>query len=529
MLVAFLAACLLTPLARRFAIHIRFVDSPDAHRKMHGVPVALGGGVAVLMASLVGVGVAAFLPQFDSAAFSEDAWQFCGLAIAAVLLCLVGLVDDRRGIRGRQKLLAQIAAVLVLMAFGIMIHRLTIFGWTFELGMLSAAVTLIWILCAINAMNLVDGADGMASTIGVVVCGTISVMAYLNGYPVDAAVAAALAGALLGFLIFNFPPASIFLGDAGSMFIGLVIGVLAIRSSLKGPATVALAAPVAVMAVPIFDSLVAIVRRRLTGRSIYSTDRGHLHHVLLGRGLSARWLLVWVGVLSGATALGGLVTVYLHNELFAVISALAVVGTLVIGRVFGFAELALLTNHVFAFGDSLVAKKNGRKQLVRERQVRLQGSRNWNEVWETLTDFAEQQGLARVRLSINLPSLHESYHASWEQAEMPDPNQTWNMETPLVANGVLLGRLEFAAPLRTRQSWDIHYLLGELLESISPVLARISAPDQSEIPAPRQWHVVTDWHRPSQQPLDGKAPVGHDGVSSEEQSPVSRKEPVSIP
>src|SRR5204863_5259620 len=133
--------------------------------------------------------------------------------------------------------------------------------------------------------------DGLLSSVGLIICLAMGSMAFLTGSWATACVAMALAGAMLGFLRYNFPPASIFMGDCGSMLVGLVVGVLAIQGSLKGPATAALAAPLALLTIPIFDTLAAIVRRKMTGRSVYATDRGHLHDCMLQRGLTARHVL----------------------------------------------------------------------------------------------------------------------------------------------------------------------------------------------------------------------------------------------
>src|SRR5437868_2212657 len=153
---------------------------------------------------------------------------------------------------------------------------------------MAVPVTLFLLLGAIGSLNLIDGMDGLLSTVGVLVSLAVAGMAVMGGHWLAACAAVALAGALLGFLRYNFPPATIFLGDSGSMLIGLVLGVLAIKSALKTPTTVALMAPAVLLTIPIFDTFAAILRRKLTGRSIYSTDRGHLHHCLLSRGLS-RW------------------------------------------------------------------------------------------------------------------------------------------------------------------------------------------------------------------------------------------------
>ena len=215
-----------------------------------------------------------------------------------------------------------------------------------ELGLLAVPFTALWLLGIINSLNLLDGMDGLLSCVGFIISLAMAAMAILGGQWAVACVAAALAGALLGFLRYNFPPASVFLGDSGSMLIGLIIGTLALRGSLKAPATVALVAPVALLGIPAFDTLAAIVRRKLTGRSIYAGDRGHLHHCLLARGFSTRRALLWISASCCCTAAGALGSVSFGNEWVAVITALAVIGVYLVSRVFGSAELLLVRNYL---------------------------------------------------------------------------------------------------------------------------------------------------------------------------------------
>src|SRR5262249_40778972 len=161
-------------------------------------------------------------------------------------------------------------------------------------------------LGAINSLNLIDGMDGLLGSLAVIISLAMAVMAAVGGHWATAAVAGALSRALLAFLCFHFPPASVFLRDCGSLLVGLCVCVLAINSSLKGPATVTLAAPVAMLTIPIWDTLAAILRRKLTGRSIYTTDRGHIHHCLQRRGLSTRGALFCLSLFCLVTVFGAL-------------------------------------------------------------------------------------------------------------------------------------------------------------------------------------------------------------------------------
>jgi UDP-GlcNAc:undecaprenyl-phosphate GlcNAc-1-phosphate transferase len=155
--------------------------------------------------------------------------------------------------------------------------------------------------------------DGLLSSIGLIICAALGRVAFVSGKDVTACVAFATVGALVAFLCFNFPPASIFLGDSGSMVIGLVVGVLSIHCYLKGPAAVALASPMVLLTIPIFDTTAAILRRKLTGRSIYCTDRSHLHHCLLRRLVNPRYVLLTVSACCLVTAAGAFAGRVLKN------------------------------------------------------------------------------------------------------------------------------------------------------------------------------------------------------------------------
>ena len=156
------------------------------------------------------------------------------LGAAALLIVIVGILDDRFGLRGRQKLAGQFVAALIMVPSGIMIEKISLFGYQIEFGHFSAFVTVFWILGAINALNLIDGVDGLASTTGIVLSLSVAAVTYiLGGRPDGMLISLALAGALTGFLMYNFPPARMFLGDSGSMLIGLVLGCVALKCSLK--------------------------------------------------------------------------------------------------------------------------------------------------------------------------------------------------------------------------------------------------------------------------------------------------------
>jgi UDP-GlcNAc:undecaprenyl-phosphate GlcNAc-1-phosphate transferase len=312
--------------------------------------------------------------------------------------------------------------------------------------------------------------DGLLGSIGTIVSLAIAALAALHGYWAEACVAVVLAGALLGFLCYNLPPASIFLGDGGSMLIGLVVGALAIRSSLKGPATVALAAPTALLIIPIFDTTAAILRRKLTGRSIYSTDRGHLHHCLLRRGLSRGGALVIVSALCLLTVLGVLSSIATQNEALALLSAAAVVAILVLTRLFGHAEMMLVFQSAGALARSLSAGAGGQEHEV---EVRLQGSGDWRVLWRRLLACADGLNLSGLVLDVNAPAVQEGYHARWfrraGRAGREEP-EVWSADIPLTATGQPVGRITITGQRDGVAVWRKVAAVAEVAEQIEAVL-----------------------------------------------------------
>jgi UDP-GlcNAc:undecaprenyl-phosphate GlcNAc-1-phosphate transferase len=483
---AAVATCLiLTPLVRRAALRWGLVDCPDGRRKVHPRPIPVAGGLAVLLTTgLVLVGVVTLTGSWRNAL--GDRWlTYVGLAAAAGVIGLVGVIDDYRKLSGRHKLAGQVLAVAVVMACGVDVSSIRLFDWTIPLGILAVPFTAFWLLGAINSLNLIDGMDGLLGSLGFIICGSIAVMAHWNQQVQAAFVATAMAGALLGFLFFNFPPASIFLGDCGSMLIGLVVGVLAIESSLKGPATVALAIPAAMMVIPIFDTSAAIIRRKLTGRSIYTTDRGHLHHCLQRRGLSNRKVIMLVGGLSLFASFGAYLSLARKTEVYAVLCGAVVVGLLVVFRLFGHAEFLLLKERLLAV---CFAIRHGSHQgRVHQLEVRLQGSADWNDLWKNVTAFAEQIQLMSVCLDVNAPAIQEGYHARWGKsighAEHP---ALWRADMPLSAHGQVVGRLEVSGLCDGEPVWEKVALVAKVVEDVELAVAGLTAggPPPTLDPAP---------------------------------------------
>lgn len=469
-LMALAAAAVLTPLVMIIMMRLGVVDRPDGRRKLHGEAVPLAGGLAIWFAIVIAVGASRFLggPVLPG----DDGRFWISFFAASGLLCLVGLADDVWNIRARHKLLGQLVAVgLLVIGSDLVIRSVELFGWHVELGVMSIPFTMFWLLGAINAMNLIDGMDGLAATVGGTIGIALAVMAGLSGHLAESTVAAALVGAVLGFLIYNFPPARVFLGDTGSMLIGLILGVVAVRAALKGPATVALAAPVAIWTLPILDASMAILRRKLTGRGICIPDRGHLHHRLSDHGFSPRKSLLLIAALTALTTAGAIASMVLKSEWIAPAVAVGVTAFLVATRLFGHSEFALLARRTHIFLRSLIPWRHPHEN-GHEHRSRLQGTREWDDLWESLVTFAEQCRLDNVQLSVSLPVIHEEFFAGWHRRSPLDAGQGYRAEIPLTSPvfgsiGVL--RIAGRCPNESACTW-----IGELIEGLRPFETQIA-------------------------------------------------------
>lgn len=285
LLAAFLVALTLTPWVRSRAVYWGAVDIPN-QRKVHRSAMPRLGGLVVYLA---------FVP----AALISSSFKMpvLGLACGASLIVLLGVVDDIRGISPRVKLAGQTLAALSVIPFGVRVDFITnpFNSEMLYLGLLAIPVTVFWLVAVTNAVNLIDGLDGLAGGVSCIASLTMAVIALLqyeifgvSGQLEIMSLSLILAASILGFLKYNFHPASIFLGDTGSMLLGFSLGVISVLGLTKSAAAISVIIPVVVMGIPLLDTLLAIVRRYQGHRPIFQPDREHLHHQLLARGFSHR-------------------------------------------------------------------------------------------------------------------------------------------------------------------------------------------------------------------------------------------------
>jgi UDP-GlcNAc:undecaprenyl-phosphate GlcNAc-1-phosphate transferase len=502
-IVAIAASLLCTRLFRALARKLGFVDLPDGERKVQKEAVALGGGAAVLVATIIalvfGFATSSAFESYDWASYVDSTF-FRSLVLASLVIVAVGLLDDLTNMRGHFKLAGQVVAVCILIFYGgLQIDKFKLLGETFEFGWYWVAVgfTMFWMLGAINAINLIDGIDGLASSVGFVLCLAIAaVMAYQGNYTATM-IMLALAGALLGFLKYNFAPASIYLGDAGSMFIGLIVGAVAIYYHGKSAATMALAVPVAVWSIPMLDSVAAILRRRLTGKSVFAADRQHLHHSLLVRGWTVRQAVLFIGLICATTCVAALVCVYVGtvwSELLALGTVVGVTVFLISTKTFGHIEFGLLRERVQFTTRALASRESDHENTFHERRIRLQGSDDWERLWVGLTESAERYSLVSVRLNIDIPSMHQCFVGTWQlnqdqRSGNGGRDSVWTVETPLAIDGRSVGHLTISGrpdgkPTLAHISQVLDFV-DPIEDDVRQILGKLAqADEQGAIPDP---------------------------------------------
>jgi len=277
LIMAFVIVFLGTPLVKKIALRIKALDEPT-ERKVHSAPMPRLGGLAICL----GFWVTVLLT-------TEMTGELFGLLAGGLLITFVGIIDDVRGVTAKQKLAVQIIAACVVMFAGVHIEFITHpLRDVVSLGMWSYPLTLLWIIGITNAVNLIDGLDGLAAGVSAIAAVTLGIIAFIETSSEAAGIAFILAASILGFLKYNFHPAQIFMGDTGSLFLGFNLSVLSIISLTKSATVISLFLPVVILGIPIVDTLFAIVRRYFGGKPIFSADKGHLHHRLLGLGMSHR-------------------------------------------------------------------------------------------------------------------------------------------------------------------------------------------------------------------------------------------------
>ena len=333
--VALVLSLATTPVVKAFANRIGAIDVPKDSRRVHTIPIPRLGGLAIFIGFLLSVIL-----------FADITTQLRGILIGAVLIVIIGVIDDIKPLRAIIKLAIQILAALVAVYHGVIIEAFSnpfVFSpdQFLALGFLSIPITVIWIVAITNSVNLIDGLDGLAVGVSAISSIVMLVIAVVVSEPDVAVIMAALAGACIGFMPYNLNPAKIFMGDTGALLLGYVLSTVSILGLFKMYALVSFAAPFLVLALPLFDTSFAFLRRLLKGKNPMSPDRGHFHHRLIDMGLSQKQAVAILYTISGLLGLVAVViTTSVKMKALILIAAVLVAAAIVFFAFKGFKRQA---------------------------------------------------------------------------------------------------------------------------------------------------------------------------------------------
>jgi len=418
---SFGACFLLTPIFRNLFRSAGLLDHPDSARKTHLAPVPRAGGIPILLSVVLAFLVLALSPLAGHQTVRQAIPTAVRFLPAVLVVFATGLIDDLVGLRAWQKFAGQAAAGVLAAWAGLRIEGLGSIKLDPVLG---TAVTVFWLVACSNALNLIDGVDGLAAGVGVFSTITMLVAALLQGHYTLVAATAPLAGALLGFLRFNFNPASIFLGDCGSLTLGFLLGCYGVLWSEKCATMLAVTAPLMALAIPLLDTGLAILRRMLRGKPVFTGDRAHIHHKLLERGLSPRRVAILLYGVCGLAAAFSLLQTMASGRFAGVILVLFCLSVWMGVQHLGYVEFAVAGRLVT---PAMFVKTINAQLRLRALESSLARARSFDECWEILVDACREFGFSRVCLRVN--------GSRYERHQPPAASPAWTLRIPLEPAG----------------------------------------------------------------------------------------------
>lgn len=458
--VAFGLALALTPLMRPLSFKLGAIDTGTG-RRVHTGRIPRLGGVGICMAFMLPVVFSLTRGEWDS--FHDS---LIAILMASAIVFFIGLYDDLKGATIRNKLLAEVLAASVIFFWGI---RITVisnpFGPPVALGWMSFPVTVLWVVVVTNAVNLIDGMDGLAAGTGILISLTLFSLSASDMHMQLAFIV--MAGSLAGFLVYNFPPASIFMGDSGSLFLGFFLGALSILSSHKATAIATIMIPIVAFSFPLMDMLYAVLRRYVRGIPLGNADKEHIHHKLLEKGLSKRkvlFLLYFVNISAMLTVLV-LVKRQMNVDFFGLIlvAVVAIFGL----RALGYIEFIPFIKEIF------VSYALGRKRkffnyvITRFRQGAAQ-SDSAGEFRASLTAMVKEYNFSYTEVHLDLPGIENPFYLYVDKSRTGNPMK---LSFPLTsAQNKVMGYIQ----IRKQVDDDYFLCTAEMVRALSDEVVRFA-------------------------------------------------------
>lgn len=390
-------ALLATPVVIRLARRFGAVAQPGV-RTVHKRPIPRVGGVAIFCAAVAAIVAVLFLDNAIGVQFRQARLKLLTLLCSATFIFLIGLIDDLRGLPARLKFAAELAAAVALCVAGVRIADIHLTGsFVLPLGYGGYLLTVLWVVGLTNAVNLSDGLDGLAAGVSAVACAAIAVFAIHSGQVIMAVFMLALVGSLSGFLVFNFNPAKVFMGDCGSLFLGFIIAASSVMCVAKSTALVGLALPALALGIPIFDTLFSMLRRFLERRSLFAPDRSHFHHRLLGLGLSQRHAVMAIYLITLITAGLGLLMMVRDDFGALIVFACLLLLLVLVFRLVGAVRLRQTLRRLK--GKYTMAQcRRQERQIFESLQLQFRQVRDTDQWWRTICEAARRMDFAYLAL-----------------------------------------------------------------------------------------------------------------------------------
>ena len=447
---------------RRLAMRIGMVDHPDSFRKLQKMPVSVGGGAVIFLVMIALITTLVLCREQVEFTLGLSPKLLLPILVVSPFVVMVGLFDDIRGLNGKVKLLLQIIAASVVVGFAKDYSLITCFGRDLDLNHLFYPLAVFWIIGMINAINLLDGGDGVAATVGFFMSLATACIAYLNEHMGISLVALGLAGCLSGFFLHNRPRAKVYLGDAGSMFIGLMLATLLLRACVEPGRTISISGPLAIALIPLADALFAVMRRVNAKRTIFATDRGHIHHLLSLKMSSPYRVLLVLMLLVLPGCIAAVAGTYYRNDLIPVAVSCAVLGVALVTDLFGRRELFTAFGRIKArlrksFHPKKYMRKNGEA-------YHLQGNGPWKSLWNELMTVLRDKPCRYLKLDISIPFKNEEFFGEWENIGRKSfpVLPTLDCRIPFLIEGRRVGTLRITFEM---EIGSLHRNQGVLLEA----------------------------------------------------------------